>query len=218
MQKGEGLIRNSASSSDSAVRAFSPPDRQLHRLVLLAGWLGRDVDARLQGVVFVHQIEAGGAAAEEVREGLGEDRVDLLEGVHEAFGAGGVDLADGGVQGAQGLDQVLALGGEKGRAFLELVELPEGEQVDRSEALDLGAQALDRLAQGLGLVLGVGLGLQKFFNGETEFLGGVFAETLPIRLGAGLFDLDRVQHVALGLVRLAALADLLLERWRPGPS
>ena len=72
------------------------------------------------------------------------------------------------------------------------------------------------LAQGVGLVLGVGLGLQKFFDGETELLGGVLSQTLPVRLGARLFDLDLVQHVPLGLVRRAALAHFLFEQGDPG--
>ncbi len=212
MQNGEGLMRKRASSSDSAVRAFFAAREKLHRLGLLTRGLGRDVDARLERVVLVNQIEAGGPTPEEGAEGLGKDLVDLLEGGHEPLDAGGVDLANRLVEGAQGLHQVVALSREETRALLELVQLLECEEVDRPEALERGAQRGDVGAEALRSSSGSGSDSRSFSRDEIELVGGVLAKPLPVAVGTGLPDLDGMEDSPAPSHGLAAETYLLFER------
>src|SRR6202040_1507297 len=81
-------------------------------------------------------------------EDYAEALVDQLEGGAEALARGLVDLADGAPQAVDGLRHVGALGGQEALTLVLLVVLLDGEDVDRSQALE------DRLAAGqLGLEL-----------------------------------------------------------------
>ena len=203
-------------SSDERGERLLAAREQLNRLVALAGRLGGDVDPGLQRVVLVHQIEARGAAAEEVREGLGEDLVDLLEGVDESLGAGGVDLADGLAQALEGVHQIAALGFEEGRSLGEFVDLLEREEVDRTDPFQLLPQVVDLLGQSVGVVVFGGRLLQELFGHHAEFGDGGVAQPLPLGVEAGGLHLDEVQLLALALVRLPALPDLDVEFLDPG--
>ena len=111
----------------------------------LARRLGDDLDAALERIGLVEQRQAGAAAAEERAEKILEVAVDRSEGLGKPLSGGLVDALDGFGGLGNRVDEILALGGQKGMARLELVVLLDRHHVHRPESIDLRAQASDRL-------------------------------------------------------------------------
>ena len=86
-QIGEGLVRNTAKISDSAVSACSPPDSSVMRLRLLAGRAREDFETGLERIVGFDQLQLGRSASEQRREQLAEMLIDDLERAEQPFAA-----------------------------------------------------------------------------------------------------------------------------------
>ena len=102
----------------------------------LAGWLGLDLDAGVDDVVGVEQLEPRGATTEEGGEVVAESGIDLGEGGAEAGAYLAVELGDGGLELSFRVGQVLDLLGEEGVALLALAEVLGGFLVDGAELAD----------------------------------------------------------------------------------
>ena len=115
----------------------------------LPGRLGLDLDAAAQDVVLVLQLQAGGAAAEEVGKGGLEALVDEFELLRENHCHLAGDLLDNARQLLLGLFHVVALVGQVGVAAVDTVELLNGADIDSTQRIDLPLQLADAAA-GLG--------------------------------------------------------------------
>jgi hypothetical protein len=128
-----------ANTSAIAVSAFSPPDKQVDRGVLLARRLRHDLDAGIEDLV-AGQDQARFAAAEELREQRAEMRVDRVVGLLQLLARFAVDAADGVFQRADGLAQVGRLRVEEALALGGRGQFFQRRQIDRAERLDLGRE------------------------------------------------------------------------------
>src|SRR5690606_13946843 len=99
--------------------------------------------------IVLGQLERGAAAAEQLREELLESLVQLVEGLLETGPGLAVDFSNYAFEGLQGTHQVGVLGVEVGLALGLLLELVDGDQVDRTDAVDPAADVLESLPPGL---------------------------------------------------------------------
>ena len=173
----------------------------------LAGRLGDDLDAALERVVRLEELDLGVAALEDQGEDIAEVRVDLFEGLEELGLALLVDLADGLARRVDGIAEVLPLLDEEIEALLLLDELLLGHEVDGLEAEEVrrgtprapsrpprrrarrpaGASAerggASPSRRGRGLASGRGFRLRRLpRRGDCGFLGAAF-----LILGKDLF-------------------------------
>ena len=117
---------------------------------------------------------------------------------------------------SQRLHEILALVREKLRSLLEFVDLLEGEQIDRAETFELGAEALDIGAQGLRFIVWFRFRFEQRLDREAELVRCMLSEAIPVGFGAGLLDLDGVQDVSFPSWVSRRSADLFFELGRPG--
>ena len=121
-----------------------PARQQRQRLQALAGWLGHDLQPRLQRIVAVDQREVRFAAAEQAGEQATEMSVDRLERCAQPFAPFAVEIADRSAQAIDRFSQFGLLAEARRLALLCLGKLLCGDQVDRPDPLALGLQPLVR--------------------------------------------------------------------------
>ena len=110
----------------------------------MPGRLGQDFEAGFQRIVAFDQLQFGGAAAEQLGEQLLEVLVDLLERGQQPLARLAVEALDAEAQLLDRLDQIVALGGERGVLGLDLAQFLLGAQIDRAQPLALAPQPLQR--------------------------------------------------------------------------
>ena len=98
--------------------------QQRQRRGLLAGRLGEDLQARFERIVVLDQLQFGGAAAEQLGEQPLEVRVDRRERGQQPLARLLVQADDALAQPRDRLDQVVALGGQRGVLGLDLAAVP----------------------------------------------------------------------------------------------
>ena len=103
----------------------------------LAGRLRHDLEPGLERIVRFDQLEMRLAALEQGGEQAAEMAVDLLEGGEQPGAALAVEAADRAAQAMDRDAQLLALGLAGEAAFLQLVQLALGDEIDRADPLAL---------------------------------------------------------------------------------
>ena len=183
VQEAEGRrpVAEEGEQEGQAGQRFLAAREQDEVLDALARRLGDDLDAALEGIVRLEELDLGVAALEERGEEVSEVLVDLLQGLEELVLALLVDLADGLDGRGDGVAEVLALLGQEVEALLLFDELLFGHQVD-------GLEAVERLARFLELLLDVvvrHLGEGPPFLGRPPGLGGLAAVPAAPAASAG---------------------------------
>ena len=123
-QIGDGLVRNTAKISASAVSACSPPESSVIDLRALARRPRDDLEPRLQRIVGAGQRKLGRAAAEEMLEEAGEMAVHRLEGREQPLAALAVQVLDALPQALDRLFEILVLAPHLAEPRLELAASP----------------------------------------------------------------------------------------------
>ena len=141
--EGRGVdLQNSEVQGDGHHRLL-PAGEGLQGLHGLPRRLGLDVDAAVQHMLRVLQLQPGLAPAEEVPEGVPEGLVDELELPGEDAGHLPGQILDDPHQLPLGLLHVVPLAGEVGVAGVDPVEVLDGLQVHVAKAPDLPLQLVD---------------------------------------------------------------------------
>ena len=91
---GEGLVRNTAKISASAVSAFSPPDSSVSAWVRLPGGQAKISRPELERIVGIDQFQLRRAAAEQRLEQPPEMPVHRVEGFEQALAALAIEIGN----------------------------------------------------------------------------------------------------------------------------
>src|SRR5712691_3848291 len=118
-----------------------PAGEQGDRLVFLSRRLRDQLDAALEDVFLIEELHSRCAAAEERGENLTKELIGCRKRVAEPLPRGDVDLPDRAAQRLDRLHQIVALRAQERLALLQLLMLFDGQDVDRSDALEMYRQA-----------------------------------------------------------------------------
>ncbi len=93
--KGRRLDEKDGENQCDRGQGLFPAGKQVHALQLLTRRLHRNIDARLQQVLFIGKFQLGLAAEKKSRKDLLKALVDLLKGLTKAFSRCPVNFGDG---------------------------------------------------------------------------------------------------------------------------
>ena len=116
---------------------------QRNALELLARRPRHNIDACLEHILALSQLEIGATTAEHLGEHGLEVGSDLLEGLNEETLGLGVDAVDHFHQLALGLHQIIVLSLEEGMPLFGFLVLLDGHQVDRTNVIHLPLKGLN---------------------------------------------------------------------------
>src|SRR5262249_61053057 len=97
--------------------------------------LGDDLEARLEGVLVLDQLQLRGTAAEQLGEKVLEMVADQLEGGEQPLARFAIEILDALPQALDRFNQVVALGSERTGLGLDLAQRFLGAQIDVAQAL-----------------------------------------------------------------------------------
>ena len=195
---------------DGRERAFTAGE-EAERAETLAGRLGLDLDAGIDDVVGIEELEASGAPAEEGGEVVAEGGIDLVEGGSEARANLAVELGDGALELRLRVGQVLDLLGEEGVPLLALAKVVGRLLVDGPELADGGPDLLDLALGGgeVGSVVGSGGGVEPAAGREAlaghlgpqglEAFAGAVEVGFEVEVAAAGFEQGGLRFAVFGL-------------------